>query len=93
MTPYRLLVPFLKNMLHPSSGYKSASLPAEKSRDSSVGIATGYGLDARGIGVRFPSGARDFSLLDIVHTGCGAHPASYLMGSGSFLPGGKAAVA
>jgi hypothetical protein len=32
-----------------------------KSRDSSVGIATGYGLDDRGVGVRVPVGARFFS--------------------------------
>jgi hypothetical protein len=31
------------------------------SRDSSVGIATGYGLDNRGVGVRVPEGARNFS--------------------------------
>jgi hypothetical protein len=31
------------------------------SRDSSVGIATGYGLDGRRVGVRVPVGARIFS--------------------------------
>jgi hypothetical protein len=31
------------------------------SRDSSVGIATSYGLDDRGVGVRVPVGARIFS--------------------------------
>jgi hypothetical protein len=31
------------------------------SRDSSVGIATGYGLDDRGVGVRVPVGSRIFS--------------------------------
>jgi hypothetical protein len=31
-----------------------------KSRDSSVGIATGYGLDDRGVGVRVPVGATIF---------------------------------
>jgi hypothetical protein len=30
-------------------------------RDSSVGIATGYGLDDRGVGVRVPVGSRIFS--------------------------------
>jgi hypothetical protein len=34
------------------------------SRDSSVGIATGYGLDDQMIGVRFPAGLGIF-LLDI----------------------------
>jgi hypothetical protein len=31
------------------------------SRDSVVGIATGYGLDDRGVGVRFPVESRIFS--------------------------------
>jgi hypothetical protein len=47
---------------------------------SSVGIATGYGLDGPGIesrwGVRFSAA---------VQTGPGSHPASYTMGTGSFL--------
>jgi hypothetical protein len=30
----------------------------KKIRDSSVGIATGYGLDYRGVGVRVPVGSR-----------------------------------
>jgi hypothetical protein len=30
-------------------------------RDSAVGIATGYGLDDRGVGVRVPVGARIFT--------------------------------
>jgi hypothetical protein len=33
-----------------------------KIRDSSVGIATGYGLDDRGVGVRVPEGSRIFSM-------------------------------
>jgi hypothetical protein len=32
-----------------------------ESRDSAVGIATGYGLDDRGVGVRVPVGSRIFS--------------------------------
>jgi hypothetical protein len=32
-----------------------------RSRDSVVGIATGYGLDDRGVGVRVPVGSRIFS--------------------------------
>jgi hypothetical protein len=31
------------------------------SRDSAVGIATGYGLDDQGVGVRVPVGSRIFS--------------------------------
>jgi hypothetical protein len=30
-------------------------------RDSAVGIATGYGLDDRGVGVRIPVGSRSFT--------------------------------
>jgi len=52
-------------------------------RDSSVGIATGYGLDGPGIERRW--GAR-FSAP--VQTGPGAHPASCTTGTGSF-PGAK----
>jgi hypothetical protein len=61
-----------------------------ESRDSVVGIATGYGLDDRGVGVRVSVG-QDFSPLHIVQTGSGAHLTSYPMGTrGSFL-GGKPA--
>jgi hypothetical protein len=47
-------------------------------RDSSVGVATRYGLDATGIESRW---GRDFS--GPVQTDPGAHPASYTMGTGS----------
>jgi len=52
-------------------------------RGSSVGIATGYGLDGPGIESRWE--ARFFAP---VYTGPGAHPASCIMGTGSF-PGVK----
>jgi hypothetical protein len=62
-----------------------------KNRDSSVGIALGYGLHDRGSRVRFPAGAGNFLLHHRVQNGSGVHPASYPMGTrGSFL-GGKAA--
>jgi hypothetical protein len=61
------------------------------SRDSSVGIALGYGLDDWGYGVRFPAGAGNFSLHHRVQNGSGAHPASYPMGTKGSFPGGKAA--
>jgi hypothetical protein len=51
-------------------------------RDSSVGIATAYGLGGRGIESRWGR----FSAL--VQTGPGAHLASHTMGAGSF-PGVK----
>jgi hypothetical protein len=53
---------------------------------SAVGMATGYGLDDREVGVRVPVGAR-FSLLHLVHTGSGVDP----MGTRGSFPGGKAA--
>jgi hypothetical protein len=58
------------------------------SRDSSVGIATGYGLDDRMIGVRFLAGAGNVSLRHRVQTGSGAHPASYPMGYQGLFPWG-----
>jgi hypothetical protein len=64
-----------------------------QSRDSSVGIALGYGPDDRGSMVRLPAGAGNFSLHHRVQNGSGAHTASYPMDTrGSFL-GGKAAEA
>jgi hypothetical protein len=64
-----------------------------ESRDSSVGIALGYGLDDRGSSFRFPTGAGNFSLHHRVQNGSGAHPVSYSKGiRGSFL-GDKAAEA
>jgi hypothetical protein len=40
-------------------------------------------------GVRFPTEAEDFSSNLWVQTGSGAHPASYIMGTGGPFPGGK----
>jgi hypothetical protein len=62
-----------------------------KSRDSSVGIPLGYGLDDQGSRVRFSAGAGNFSLHHRVQNGSGAHPASYPMGNWGSFPGGKAA--
>jgi hypothetical protein len=53
-------------------------------------MATGYGLDDRGS--EFESRLeQEFSLLRVVQTGSGAHPASYPMGTGPCFSGGKAA--
>jgi hypothetical protein len=61
-------------------------LSSGKSRDGSVGITLGYGLDERGSRVRFPTGAGNSSLHHRVQTSSGAHPASYPMCTrGSFL--------
>jgi hypothetical protein len=43
----------------------------------------GDGLDDRGLGVRFPAGLKDLSLLYNVRTSSGAHPPSYTMGTGA----------
>ena len=64
-------------MVHRDATIKM-TLPKFVGRDSSVGIATRYGLDGRGIESRW--GAR-FSAS--VQTGPGAHLASYIMGTGS----------
>jgi hypothetical protein len=71
--------------------YISYSSNNNKSRDSLVGIALGYGLDDRGSRVRFPEGDRNFSLHHRVQNGSGAHPASYPRGTRGSFSGGKAA--
>jgi hypothetical protein len=50
-----------------------------RSRDSAVGTATGYGLDGRGVGVRVPVGSRIFS---------SPRRTERLWGSPSLLPNG-----
>jgi hypothetical protein len=60
------------------------------SRDSSDGIATGYGLDGTG---SISRQEQDFSLLHSVQNGSGAQPASYPVDSGGSFPGVKAAEA
>jgi hypothetical protein len=55
-----------------------------RSRDSSVGIATSYG-------VRFPAEARNISLLHIAQTKSAVHPAPYLVDTGGSFPGVKEA--
>jgi hypothetical protein len=62
-----------------------------KSRDSSVSIALGYGLEDRGSRVRFPARAGSFSLPHRVQNGSGAYPTSYPMGTRGSFPGGKTA--
>jgi len=52
---------------------------------------SGYGLDDRMIGVRFPTGPGNFSLRHHVQTGSGVLPASYPVGTGGSFAGGKAA--
>jgi hypothetical protein len=61
-----------------------------KSRDSSVGIALGYGLDDRGSKVRFPAGAGIF-FHHRVQNCSGFLPTSYPMGTRGSFPGSKEA--
>jgi hypothetical protein len=53
-------------------------------RDSSVSIATAYGLGGRG---SIPGKGKRCSLLHSVQTGSVAHPASYTMGTVGSFPG------
>jgi hypothetical protein len=53
------------------------------------GIAPGLRVGRSGVEV--PAGAGNFSPHHRIQTGSGAHPASYVMDSGSSFPGGKAA--
>jgi hypothetical protein len=57
--------------------------------DSSVGIATGYGLEDGGVGVRVRA-RQEFSLFHVVQPGSGVHPTSYTMGTGGSFLGAKA---
>jgi hypothetical protein len=59
---------------------------AEGSRDMSVGIATGYGLDDQEGGSSRPGRVKKNSLLYIVQTGSGVHPTSYPMDTGGSYP-------
>jgi hypothetical protein len=61
-----------------------------RSRDSSVGIATGYGLDDWGTGVSVPVGSW-ISLLYVVQIGAGFHTAFYPIGSGGYFSDNEAA--
>jgi hypothetical protein len=57
--------------------------------DSSVDIATGYGLDDQGGGSSSAGRVKNMSLLHIVQTGSGVHPTSYKIGTGGTFPGVK----
>jgi hypothetical protein len=58
--------------------------------DSVLGIATGYGLYDRGVGVRVPVESR-ISSSPCRPDRLGDHPASYPIGTGGSFTGGKAA--
>jgi hypothetical protein len=52
-------------------------------------MATDYGLEDGGVGVRVPVG-QEFSFLRVVQTGSGVRQTSYTMGTGGFFLVGKA---
>jgi hypothetical protein len=72
--------------------FTSSVFSTLRCRDVSVGKANGYVLDDRGVGFQVPVGVR-FFLLHVVHTDTGAHPASYLTGTGGSFLESKAAEA
>jgi hypothetical protein len=62
-------------------------LSSYRSLDSAVGVATGYGLDERRVGIQVPA---EISFLHVVQADSGAHPASYPMGTGGLSQGHEA---
>jgi hypothetical protein len=54
-------------------------------------IMTGNRLGTEGIGVRYPTGVRDFYILLSVQTSSGVHKAFCTMDTGLSFPGDKAA--
>jgi hypothetical protein len=79
----------LRRPSHRWEGNITTNIKEIKSRDSSVGIAPGYGLDDRGSMVRFAAGAGNFSLHHRVQNGSGVRPASYPMVPGALSLGVK----
>jgi hypothetical protein len=61
------------------------------SRDSAVGIATGYGLDERGVGVRIPGGGKNFHLSMSCIPALGPTQPPIQWVPGALSPRGKAA--
>jgi hypothetical protein len=54
---------------------------------SSFGIATGYGLDGRVVGVRVPVGSTILTTPHRVESGSGEHPVSYPVRTGGCVRG------
>jgi hypothetical protein len=104
LTAYFLNINLNKSITFPSvPKFSNRSLPlrfsdenikhtfhVSRSRDNSVGIALGYGLNDQSSKVRFPAGAGNFSLHHRIQNGSVAHPASYPMDTRGSSPGGKA---
>jgi hypothetical protein len=67
-----------------------SSLGRQRSWGSIVGVALAIGWTAKGSEFESWLG-QEFSLLCVIQTSSGAHPASYPMSRGGSFPGGKAA--
>jgi hypothetical protein len=80
---------FIETILPPKTSADFQLTTRYWSRDSSVGIATGYGLEDHGVWEFESRLGQKFSLLHIVQTGSGVHPTSYTMNTGSSFPGVK----
>jgi hypothetical protein len=76
-------------MLHRTSELASPCEQGKKSRDSSVGIALGYGLNDQCSRDRLPAEAGNFSLHHRVQNSSGDHSASCPMGTRGSFPRGK----
>jgi len=80
-----------KNVLYDYIEQSPSSAFYVTRRFITVFIALGYGLDNGGSRVRFPAGAKNFSLHHLFQNGSGAHPVYYPMGTGGSFPRDKAA--
>jgi hypothetical protein len=78
-------------MAEMGNAYNMFEVLLDNMKDSSVGIALGYGLNDRCSRVRFSAKAGDFSLHHCVQNGSGVHPASYPMGTSGCFAGGRVA--
>jgi hypothetical protein len=79
----KLIIQLSKNVMHNNKIHNINN----ESRDSSVVIVTGYGLDDRMTGVRFPAGAGNVSFRHHVQTGSETYPAPYPMVTVGSFPG------
>jgi hypothetical protein len=86
-----LLMPWLPSPTPFQIHYSCTDLPFGRAGMAQSVWRLGYRQDDRGVGVRFPAGAKYFYLLHNVQTGSGAHSASYPMGTRGCFLSGKAA--
>jgi hypothetical protein len=73
----------------PNSQVKRLLHRTRRRLENYIKIATRLRAEKRGIGVRFPSKARDLSLLHNIRTGSGDHPVFYPVGTWRSFTGVK----